>query len=120
MEPWAAERSGVVSLPSARLVRGRGLSRGLVDDDNAQDFGACGGGTGLTRTALAALARYDGLPADEAVPWVCTAYRRGRLKPRGSADSCGRISWRSDPEAIVFGRVVLKAYYLDIWRDCPV
>lgn len=41
---------------------------------------ACGGGTGRTGTALAILARYDGVPADEAVAWVRTAYRRGAVE----------------------------------------
>ena len=125
MEPWAAELAGVVRLPSGRLVRGRGLRSGSVDDDDVPDFGlyltsrphqeswqsqwvawpdfglprvpssalsvlrqvherssierveiACGGGTGRTGTALAILARYDGVPADEAVTWVRAAYRR--------------------------------------------
>lgn len=125
MEPWAAGLSGVVSLPSGRLVRGRGLRRGPVDAADAPDFGvyltarlhqeswqsrwiawpdfrlprepssalsalreaydrsaterveiAWGGGTGRTGTALAILARYDGVPADEAVAWVRAAYRR--------------------------------------------
>lgn len=37
---------------------------------------ACGGGTGRTGTALAILARYDGVPAEDAVAWVRSAYRR--------------------------------------------
>lgn len=37
---------------------------------------ACHGGTGRTGTALAILARYDGVPAAEAVQWVRDAYRR--------------------------------------------
>jgi hypothetical protein len=41
---------------------------------------ACGGGAGRTGTALAILARYDGVPADEAVAWVRTAYRRGAVE----------------------------------------
>ncbi|MGN9778278.1 protein-tyrosine phosphatase family protein [Micromonospora sp. H33] len=36
---------------------------------------ACRGGTGRTGTALAALAILDGLPSQEAVPWVRTHYR---------------------------------------------
>lgn len=129
MEPWTAERRGVVTLPSGRLVRGRGLRNGPIGDDDAPDFGlyltlrlhqedwqsqwvawpdfrlprepldamtalrnaydrslierveiACDGGTGRTGTALAILARYDGLPADEAVAWVRTAYRRGAVE----------------------------------------
>jgi protein-tyrosine phosphatase len=36
---------------------------------------ACGGGTGRTGTALAILARYAGVPAEEAVTWVRTNYR---------------------------------------------
>ncbi|RUR01198.1 protein-tyrosine phosphatase family protein [Labedella endophytica] len=129
METWAAERSGVVTLPSGRLVRGRGLRSGPIDDDEVPAFGlyltsrvhqeswpsqwiawpdfrlprepldamaalreaydrslterveiACGGGTGRTGTALAILARYDGVPADEAVAWVRAAYRRGAVE----------------------------------------
>jgi protein-tyrosine phosphatase len=132
MEPWAAERRGVVTLPSGRLVRGRGLRESIVNDDDVPDFGlyltsrlhqeswqsqwvawpdfrlprapldaiaalrdaydrsltervevACGGGTGRTGTALAILARYDGLPADEAVAWVRTTYRRGAVETPG-------------------------------------
>lgn len=41
---------------------------------------ACGGGTGRTGTALAILARYDGVPADEAVAWVRGAYRHGAVE----------------------------------------
>lgn len=129
MEPWAAGLSGVVTLPSGRLVRGRGLRNGPVGDDDVSDFGlyltsrlhqeswqsqwiawpdfrlprapsdaiaalrhaynrsltervevVCGGGTGRTGTALAILARYDGVPADEAVAWVRTAYRRSAVE----------------------------------------
>lgn len=129
MEPWAAGLSGVVTLPSGRLVRGRGLRSGPVYDADAPDFGlyltarlhqegwqsqwiawpdfrlprvpaealaalreaydrclaerveiACGGGTGRTGTALAILARYDGVPADEAVAWVRAAYRRNAVE----------------------------------------
>lgn len=129
MEPWSTELSGVVTLPSGRLVRGRGLRGGPVDDDDAPGFGlyltarphrerwpsrwirwpdfrlprvpsealsalreaydrssverveiACGGGTGRTGTALAILARYDGIPADEAVAWVRFAYRRSAVE----------------------------------------
>jgi protein-tyrosine phosphatase len=119
----------VVTLPSGRLVRGRGLREGPVNDDDAPNFGlyltsrphhenwpsqwiawpdfglprapldaiaalrdaydrsltervevACGGGAGRTGTALAILARYDGVPADEAVAWVRAAYRRGAVE----------------------------------------
>jgi hypothetical protein len=35
---------------------------------------ACGGGIGRTGTALAALAIVDGLPVDDAVPWVRRSY----------------------------------------------
>lgn len=129
MKQWAAELNGVVTLPSGRLVRGRGLRSGPVDDAYAPDFGlylttrlhleswqshwiawpdfrlprepssalsalreaydrssterveiACGGGTGRTGTALAILARYDGVPADEAVAWVRAAYRRNAVE----------------------------------------
>jgi protein-tyrosine phosphatase len=129
MESWEAGRSGVVTLPSGRLVRGRGLREGPVNDEDAPEFGlyltlrphrqnwpsqwiawpdfglprapldaiaalrdaydrsltervevACGGGTGRTGTALAILARYDGVPADEAVEWVRAAYRRGAVE----------------------------------------
>ncbi|WP_079704246.1 protein-tyrosine phosphatase family protein [Plantibacter cousiniae (nom. nud.)] len=129
MEPWAAGPSGVVTLPSGRSVRGRGLRRGPVDAADAPDFGvyltarlhqeswrsrwiawpdfrlpreptsalsalreaydrsaterveiACGGGTGRTGTALAILARYDGVPADEAVAWVRAVYRRNAVE----------------------------------------
>jgi hypothetical protein len=37
--PWPTELSGVVTLPSGRLVRGRGLKSGPVDDGDAPDFG---------------------------------------------------------------------------------
>lgn len=129
MKPWPAELTGVVMLPSGRLVRGRGLRSGPVDAADAPDFGlylttqlhreswqsqwiawpdfrlprvpssalsalreahdrssterveiACGGGTGRTGTALAILARYDGVPADEAVAWVRAAYRRNAVE----------------------------------------
>lgn len=129
MEPWTAEHSGVVTLPSGRLMRGRGLRSGPVDAADAPDFGvyltarlhqeswqsrwvawpdfrlprepssalsalreaydrspservkiACGGGTGRTGTALAILARYDGVPADEAVAWVRAAYRHNAVE----------------------------------------
>lgn len=129
MEPWAPELSGVVTLPSGRLVRGRRLRSGLLDDSDAPDFGlyltarphreswqskwiawpdfrlprvpadalsalreayerssserveiACGGGTGRTGTALAILARFDGVPADEAVAWVRAAYRHNAVE----------------------------------------
>lgn len=36
---------------------------------------ACAGGTGRTGTALACLAVLDGVPPDDAVRWVRTAYR---------------------------------------------
>ncbi|MFV2112638.1 protein-tyrosine phosphatase family protein [Micromonospora sp. LOL_025] len=36
---------------------------------------ACGGGTGRTGTALAALAILDGLPSERAVDWVRATYR---------------------------------------------
>jgi protein-tyrosine phosphatase len=36
---------------------------------------ACGGGTGRTGTALAILARYAGVPAEDAVSWVRANYR---------------------------------------------
>lgn len=129
MESWAAEGTGIVTLPSGRLVRGRGLTGGRIDDDEAPDFGlyltsrlhleswpsrwiawpdfrlprepsaaivalrnvydrsltervevACGGGAGRTGTALAILARYDGVPADEAVAWVRSVYRRSAVE----------------------------------------
>lgn len=129
MESWAPTQSGVVTLPSGRLVRGRALRDGVVADDDAPDFGlyltsrphyeiwesrwiawpdfrlprspsdtvaalrdaydrssierveiACGGGRGRTGTALAILARYDGVAADEAVAWARTAYRRGAVE----------------------------------------
>jgi len=128
---WAAELSGVVTLPSGRCVRGRALRGGPVADDDAPEFGlyltsrvhqpdwpsqwvawpdfrlprdpadaivalrgaydrcsnervevACGGGAGRTGTALAILARYDGVPADEAVAWVRTVYRRRAVETR--------------------------------------
>ena len=41
---------------------------------------ACGGGVGRTGTALCILARYDGVPADEAVAWIRNAYRRGAVE----------------------------------------
>jgi protein-tyrosine phosphatase len=37
---------------------------------------ACDSGTGRTGTALAILARHAGVPADEAVHWVRSNYRR--------------------------------------------
>lgn len=37
---------------------------------------ACGGGTGRTGTAIAILARYAGVPRDEAVAWVRANYSR--------------------------------------------
>ncbi|MFI5959813.1 protein phosphatase [Cryptosporangium sp. NPDC051539] len=37
---------------------------------------ACGGGRGRTGTAIAAMAILDGLPVDEAVPWVRREYDR--------------------------------------------
>lgn len=129
MESWAAERSGVVTLPSGRLVRGRGLRDGPVADGDEPDFGlyltsrlhqerwssrwiawpdfrlprapldaiaavreaydrsltgrvevACGGGAGRTGTVLAILARYDGVPAEEAVAWVRAVYRRNAVE----------------------------------------
>lgn len=129
MGSWAAERSGVVRLPSGRLVRGRGLRDGPVADGDQPDFGlyltsrlhqeswpsrwiawpdfrlprvpvdaiaalreiydrsltervevACGGGTGRTGTALAVLARYDGVPAQEAVAWIRAVYRRNAVE----------------------------------------
>jgi protein-tyrosine phosphatase len=36
---------------------------------------ACDGGTGRTGTAIAILARLDGVPAEQAVAWVRTHYR---------------------------------------------
>ena len=36
---------------------------------------ACGGGTGRTGTGLALLARYAGVPAEDAVAWVRAHYR---------------------------------------------
>ncbi|KQQ01587.1 MULTISPECIES: protein-tyrosine phosphatase family protein [unclassified Rathayibacter] len=129
MEPWPTHRSGVVMLPSGRLVRGRALRDGPVGEQDAPDFGlyltsrahsenwpsrwiawpdfrlprapsdaiaalrdayersssgrvevACGGGTGRTGTALALLARLDGVPADEAVAWVRSTYRPGAVE----------------------------------------
>jgi protein-tyrosine phosphatase len=124
MEPWSPCLTGVVTLPSGRLVRGRALRDGPVGDDDQPDFGlyltarphteswtskwiawpdfrlpgatsdaisalreaydrsstervevACGGGTGRTGTALAIIARLDGVTADDAVAWVRSAYR---------------------------------------------
>lgn len=129
MESWAAEQTGVVTLPSGRLVRARGLRGGPVVDGDRPDFGlyltsrlhqeswpsrwiawpdfrlprapldamaalwetydrsltervevACGGGTGRTGTALAVLARYDGVPAEQAVAWVRAVYRRNAVE----------------------------------------
>ena len=125
MTPWSPDDEGVVTLPSGRRVRGRGLARGPAEEAApAPDFGvyltarvhaerwpsrwiawpdfrlprnsadafaalreayhrsatervevACDGGTGRTGTALALLARLDGVPADEAVAWVRRHYR---------------------------------------------
>ena len=44
---------------------------------------ACGGGRGRTGTALAILARYAGVPADEAVAWVRAEYRSGAVETPG-------------------------------------
>lgn len=41
---------------------------------------ACNGGTGRTGTAIAVLARYAGLPAEDAVTWVRTSYRAGAVE----------------------------------------
>lgn len=41
---------------------------------------ACGGGRGRTGTALAILARYDGVAAERAVKWVRSAYRAGAVE----------------------------------------
>ena len=41
---------------------------------------ACAGGRGRTGTAIAILARYDGVPAEAAVAWVRAAYRRGAVE----------------------------------------
>ncbi len=44
---------------------------------------ACNGGTGRTGTALAILARYAGLPADDAVSWVRAHYRPSAVETPG-------------------------------------
>lgn len=41
---------------------------------------ACGGGRGRTGTALALLARFAGVPANEAVAWVRANYRKGAVE----------------------------------------
>lgn len=41
---------------------------------------ACDGGRGRTGTALAILARYSGVPAQDAVEWVRTHYRAGAVE----------------------------------------
>lgn len=121
---WEPSQLGVVTLPSGRRVRGRGLSAGPVADDDAPDLGlyltshpheerwesmwiawpdfriprnpdqalaalrdayhraarsrveiACDGGIGRTGTALAILARLDGVRPEDAVAWVRATYR---------------------------------------------
>lgn len=44
---------------------------------------ACGGGNGRTGTAIAILARYSGVPAEEAVKWVRANYRRRAIETPG-------------------------------------
>jgi len=44
---------------------------------------ACGGGSGRTGTAIAILARYSGVPAEEAVEWVRANYRRRAIETPG-------------------------------------
>ncbi|WP_322409974.1 protein-tyrosine phosphatase family protein [Microbacterium invictum] len=129
MTPWWPDLTGVVTLPSGRQIRGRGLRGGSTDVGPLPDFGvyltarlheerwpsrwvawpdfrlprtpsdaidalreaydraatdrveiACDGGTGRTGTALALLARFDGVPAGEAVAWVRATYRPGAVE----------------------------------------
>lgn len=44
---------------------------------------ACSGGTGRTGTAIAVLARYAGLPAEDVVTWVRRSYRAGAVETPG-------------------------------------
>lgn len=124
MTAWPPDLEGVVTLPSGRRIRGRGLRQRSTDAAPAPDFGlyltarlheerwpsrwiawpdfrlprdpsdaiaalheaydrsaterveiACDGGTGRTGTALALLARLEGVPVGEAVAWVRRHYR---------------------------------------------
>jgi len=95
MSAWGAGAPGILSLPSGRLVRGRGLRRPLPDD-TLPEFGVyllnkrpepetsgwrspAAGGRGRTGTALACLAVLDGVPPREAV-----AYVREHYEPRAA------------------------------------
>jgi hypothetical protein len=44
---------------------------------------ACGGGTGRTGAAIAIVARYSGVPAEEVVEWVRANYRRRAIETPG-------------------------------------
>lgn len=55
---------------------------------------ACRGGRGRTGTALAALAVLDGLPAEDAVAWVRTAYDRKAVETPWQARWVRRLGRR--------------------------
>lgn len=52
---------------------------------------ACGGGTGRTGTALAILARLDGVPAENAVHWVRENYRLRAVETPGQRRWVARV-----------------------------
>jgi protein-tyrosine phosphatase len=77
-EAW---RSRWIAWPDFRLPRApadaiTALKDALERSSSERVEIACGGGAGRTGTALAILARYDGVPADDAVAWVRAVYRR--------------------------------------------
>lgn len=53
---------------------------------------ACGGGRGRTGTAIAILARYSGVPAEEAVEWVRTHYRSGAVETPWQRRFAGQVA----------------------------
>ncbi|MDT9594599.1 protein-tyrosine phosphatase family protein [Nocardioides zeae] len=89
-----------IAWPDFLLPRDRGEALAALREAHSRSARerveiACGGGVGRTGTALAILARHDGVPADEAVAWVRATYhpravetpwqrrfaRRARLSP---------------------------------------
>lgn len=84
--PPAAWESWWIPWPNFRLPRDRAAAlstlRAALDEAGAgrRVEVACGGGRGRTGTALACLAVFTGVPADEAVDWVRANYRSGAVE----------------------------------------
>jgi protein-tyrosine phosphatase len=81
-EQW---ESRWVEWPDFRLPRVPSEAIAAIEDAYARSAAmkveiACGGGKGRTGTAIAILARYAGVPAEDAVAWVRAQYRAGAVE----------------------------------------